>query len=104
MLRSAVYVHAIGPDYVFVYSPGCPNRRITDVCFERTEKAGDIFYVIRRSEDGYSVPFDAEVEVGSGEPTAYLIRRNTSRHEAIFRGEEPPPPQEVPKATPGLRG
>jgi hypothetical protein len=90
--RAVVYVHAIGPDYLMAYGLGCENIRAEIVETGRLKAGQGIFYIINRSEAGYSVPYDAIIHHDNSRNAAVvsLIKRNSSFAEIRFKRDSPP--------------
>ena len=91
-VQAVVYVHAIGPDYLMAYGLGCENMRAEIVETGRLKTGQGIFYIINRSEAGYSVPYDATIRYDHNRNAAAvsLIKKSSSLEEIRFKGDSPP--------------
>ena len=91
-VQTIVYVHAIGPDYLMAYGLGCEDTRAEIVETGRLKAGQGIFYIIDRSEAGYSVPYNAIIRHNNGRNAAVvsLISRDSSFAEIRFKGDSPP--------------
>ena len=91
-IKTVVYVHSIGPDYLTAYGYGCESSRSELLETSNLNSGEGILHIINRSEAGYSVPYDAMVwyDRAKNAVAVSLIGRNKSYREIKFRGVDPP--------------
>lgn len=91
-IKTVVYVHSIGPDFLTAYGQGCEDQPFESVDAKELKGTYSILYIVQHSSEGYSIPYDAIVSLNqtTGKTVVSLLRRSTSLAEIKFVGDDPP--------------